>query len=114
MRNYGNCPACGARFGPGHLPRVFPTTCPDCGELLRISPAAAWTGALLAAAGSALLSAALGFHGVRLWAVALALWFPLDAVLMIGRGLLWPPTYRRASGPDRFDSPLSLFRKPRP
>jgi vacuolar-type H+-ATPase subunit I/STV1 len=114
MRDYGHCPACGVAFRPGYLPRVYPTTCPNCGETLRLAVGHVWVSAILGAAASMLLSTALGFRGEMLWVIALAAWFPALLFFVFVIGLIRPVRYKTLSQPDRFDSSVSLFRKPRP
>jgi hypothetical protein len=112
MRNYGQCPACRVRFGPGRLPQGVPLTCPACGAELRVCPSSLWAGGLVSAACSIALSAALGFKDIRLWAVAFALWFPMFVASGVVRAFFRPLRYLRV--PDRFESRVSLFRKPPP
>ena len=112
MRDYGQCPACRGRFGPGSLPQGIPLSCPLCGAGLRVSPSTLWIAGVVTGGCAILFSAALGFREIQLWAVAFVLWFPLFLASSVIRAFFRPLKY--LIEPDRFDSQTSLFRKPRP
>jgi len=113
MRDYGQCPACGIRFKPGRTPRIYPTTCPSCGETLRVPAGRVWANGLLGALASVLVSLGLGFRGAALYFVTIAMWVPAFLASAFLMGLIWQPRFRRSSEPDRFESPVSIFRKTR-